>query len=109
MAERHGKCSRSNSREYAVPRFYFQIEDGKKIEDHDGTELPDLQSVRVEAVALAGALLKDHAPTWDGSDWKMTVTDEAGRPVFKLCFSAETLGTKAHPSASASPQPSGPD
>jgi hypothetical protein len=90
-----------------VPRFYFHVEDGKKIEDHEGTELPDLRSVRVEAVALAGALLRDHAPSWDGTDWTMTVTDEAGAPVFKICFSAETFDPAAQASASISPQPPG--
>jgi hypothetical protein len=91
-----------------VPRFYFNIEDGKKIEDHEGTELPDVAAARIESIALAGALLKDAARHWDGTDWRMTVTDEAGTVVFTLRFSAEVCAPAAQASASPSPQPSGP-
>jgi hypothetical protein len=91
-----------------VPRFYFNIEDGKKIEDHEGTELPDVAAARTESIALAGALLKDAARYWDGTDWRMTVTDDTGVVVFMLRFSAEECDPAAQASASASPRPSGP-
>ncbi len=55
----------------------------------DGSELPDLQAAREEAVALAGALLKEASEKfWSGEQWHMDVTDGNGLVLFRLDFSA---------------------
>ena len=39
-----------------MPLFHFNVEDGHSLPDLDGTELPDLESAKVEAVCMAGAM-----------------------------------------------------
>jgi hypothetical protein len=72
-----------------MPRFYFHIEDGRKIEDKEGTVLPDVKAARIEAIAMGGTMLRDTASYWDGTEWTMNVVDEAGKTVFRIRFSAE--------------------
>jgi len=74
-----------------MPRYFFHIDDGQMLADADGTDLPDLQSARGEAVSVAGAILKDmNGAFWDQtSAWRMHVTDEAGGLLFTLRFSAD--------------------
>jgi hypothetical protein len=44
---------------------------------------------RVQAVVAAGEALEDlDGKFWDGTDWRMWVTDESGATVCKLTFSA---------------------
>ncbi len=43
-----------------MPRFYFHIRDGDTlIEDHDGSDLPDLEAARSEALAGARSILAE--------------------------------------------------
>ena len=72
-----------------MPRIFFHIHDGKDFADKEGTELPDARAARVEAIATGGAMLKDTARYWDGTEWRMVVKDEAGKVVFRLRFAAE--------------------
>lgn len=69
--------------------YFFNIHDGADLPDEVGTELPDLRAVRAQAVRSSGEILRDYsAAQFEHLDWKMTVTDEAGRVVFMLRFSA---------------------
>ncbi|MBY3232270.1 DUF6894 family protein [Rhizobium laguerreae] len=72
-----------------MARFFFNLHDGISIPDTVGSEHPDLQSVRLEAVEtiaerLRGALLMKT----DVSAWLMNVTDERGVTVIVLSFTA---------------------
>ncbi|NKM22464.1 hypothetical protein GFM01_32885 [Rhizobium laguerreae] len=72
-----------------MARYFFNLHDGISIPDPVGSEHPDLQSARVEAVEtiaerLRGALLKKA----DVSAWLMNVTDEQGVTVIVLSFTA---------------------
>ena len=59
-----------------MPLYYFHIEDGQPFPDHEGTDLPNLEAARIEAVRLAGAMLKDSADTfWNGEQWQLRVTE----------------------------------
>jgi hypothetical protein len=74
-----------------MPRYYFNIHDGKDIFDDTGTELPDDDRAKTEAVRLAGGLLKDlGSDFWTGSDWLLRVLTEDGRNVCELTFSAKS-------------------
>jgi hypothetical protein len=72
-----------------VPRYFFHISDGVLIPDLEGSELPDLAAARVEAVAVAGGMLRDHAPDfWRTCEWRVIVTDDAHFILFSLSCQA---------------------
>jgi hypothetical protein len=76
-----------------MPRYYFHVIDGRSIIDNEGSELAGLRQARVEAIQLAGAILRDEGDTfWKGEQWHMNVTDASGRSVLKLHFSADDQG-----------------
>ena len=73
-----------------MPRFFFNIKDGKDLTDTEGTELAGIAEARDQALTAAGEMIKHQKDTvWNGSEWRMHVTDEAGRPVFTLRFAAD--------------------
>lgn len=74
-----------------MPIYFFHVDDGSLNTDQDGTELPDIGEARAEAVALAGAMLRElDGEFWaHGGRWAMHVTDDDGRLIFSLHFSAE--------------------
>jgi hypothetical protein len=68
--------------------------DGRDIIDNEGSELANLKEARVEAIQLAGAILRDEGDKfWNGEEWHMNVTEASGRSVLKLRFSAQDEGT----------------
>jgi hypothetical protein len=77
-----------------MPRYYFNINDGRMILDEEGTELPSLAAAREEAIRNSGEILRNGAgpALWAGEPWRMWVTDEpagGGKILFTLKFSAE--------------------
>ena len=77
-----------------MPRYFFNVKDGRDIPDTEGTVLADADAARVEAVAALGDLIKGHAETfWKTSDWQMHVTDEHGDSVCYLRLSG-TVGVQ---------------
>ena len=76
-----------------MPRYYFHVIDGREIIDNEGTELSGLREARVEAIHLAGSILRDEGDKfWKGEQWHMNVTDASGQSVLKLRFSADDQG-----------------
>ena len=76
-----------------MPRYFFHVIDGRSIIDNQGSELASLKEARVEAIQLAGAILRDEGDTfWNGQEWHLDVTDASGQSVLKLRFSAEDQG-----------------
>jgi hypothetical protein len=70
-----------------MPRYHFNVFDGLGTPDFDGTELPNRQAARREAIRLAGALLEQEAERLRlGEDWRMEVTDHMGLILFRLDF-----------------------
>jgi hypothetical protein len=73
-----------------MPRYFFHVHDGSSTKDTDGTEFLDIFEAQAEAIRLSGELLSElGGKFWDGEDWSLEVTDEAGRVLFILRFSAE--------------------
>jgi hypothetical protein len=71
-----------------MPRYFFHVADGYLVIDREGTELSDLASAKAEALRTSGEILREtHCGVW-GHEWRMDVTDEAGKPLFTLRFSA---------------------
>ena len=72
-----------------MPRYFFNVHDGCMAPDDTGTDLPDLNAARTEAVKLAGALLNDGTEIFLGClNWSMDVKDKAGSVLFSLRFTA---------------------
>ena len=70
--------------------FFLYIEDGSATIDEEGSEFPDMNSVRDEAVRLSGEILRDMGERfWPEAKWALTVTDEDGRKVLGLRFTAD--------------------
>jgi hypothetical protein len=70
-----------------MPRYFFHVFDGKALRDREGTELPDYNHARREAISYAGKLLDDDASRIGlGEDWHMEVVDEVGLILFRLDF-----------------------
>ena len=73
-----------------MPRYFFHVHDGSSIRDNEGTELPDIFAAQEQAILLSGELLREMGGKfWNGEEWSLEVTDEAGRILFILRFSAE--------------------
>ena len=73
-----------------MPRYFFNVHDGRSRPDREGTELPDLNTVRDEAVRFAAGLLADHSDEfWQGDEWVLEVADEEGLVLFRLQFVAK--------------------
>jgi hypothetical protein len=91
-AERHDMLPPQARQEHTVPRYFFHVKDGRSIPDDVGIELPDIQAAQAQAVTGSAEILRDEGSQfWDGTDWRMTVTDERGHILFVLRFSAEEL------------------
>ena len=70
-----------------MPRYHFNVHDGRDVPDVDGTELPDLVFARREAIRMAGSLLEEGArDILPDSEWGMEVTDGTGLILFQLDF-----------------------
>ena len=62
-----------------MPRYFFHRTDGGFDPDTEGTELPDMEVARVEAVRYAAGTMRDRPDyVWDGKDFRIEMTDEAG-------------------------------
>ena len=63
-----------------MPRFYLHIRDGDRfLEDPDGSELPDLDAARAEAMASARELLADKIKAGEVvNGQRFEIVDEAG-------------------------------
>lgn len=68
-----------------MPRFFFDLSNHESLPDPTGTELPDANAARVEAILFSGAWLRDHPEmVWDGQEMRVIVRDENHRTIFTL-------------------------
>ena len=75
--------------EAQMPRYFFHVRDGHDMPDLDGTELPNAETARREAVQMAGRLIADRPLQFvDGTQWHIEVTNEADMILFRLDFLA---------------------
>lgn len=81
-----------------MPRYFFSCEGAETFRDEEGTELPDLRSAQLQAIQQCGQILQDHAEGFAASPyWRVFVTDEDGRILFQLKFTASLSGEEAEP------------
>lgn len=73
-----------------MPRYFFDIKDGQEFLDEDGSEWPDLEAARIEAVRYSAEVLKEMPERfWNCEEWRMTVSDASRKKLFVLKFQAE--------------------
>jgi hypothetical protein len=76
-----------------VPRYFFNVVDGRFLPDLEGTPMSGLDAAKDEAVRTAGEMLRD-LRNWGGSEWQMHVSDESGTTLIKLTFSAKVIAAE---------------
>jgi hypothetical protein len=64
---------------HTMPRYFFHLENGGRIEDKRGHNLPDDSAARREAEGIAAALLRSR-----GRVWSVVVTNEWGHDVIEI-------------------------
>ncbi len=90
-----------------MSRYYFDVRDGSVFPDDTGTELPNIETAREQAVRFSGKLLTDlGAKFWDVGDWRISVRDESGRVLFGLSLAAtDAAPTRIQDRSSPEPSP----
>lgn len=62
---------------WIMPRYHFHTADGHRWSDPEGSDLPDLQAARAEAVRFASEMLRGKAEElWRDGQWRVEVTNE---------------------------------
>ena len=73
-----------------MPRYFFNVTDGRFAPDPTGTVLPDTYAAQDEAVRASGGMIREMGGRfWDEKEWMMEVADEGGQALFALRFVAE--------------------
>jgi hypothetical protein len=68
-----------------MARYFFHTEGALRQADDDGTELGDHGEARKHAIVFAGQVMHgEPSVLWDGNDFNVKVTDEAGLLLFTL-------------------------
>lgn len=71
-----------------MPRFFFHVrDDGGLRRDAEGTELPDVEAARKEAVARACEIWSKRPPDSSHNNDTFEITTEAGEVVRRVAFS----------------------
>ncbi len=62
-----------------MPRYFFHRTDGDFDPDREGTELPDLDAARLEAIKYAAETVKDSPDqVWSSTPFRIEVSDDTG-------------------------------
>jgi len=78
-----------------MPRYYFDTQNGEQhFHDDEGSELPDVQAARDEAIAVLPEIAGGELPDGDRREMVLTVRNEAGQVFFKttLLLTTEWIG-----------------
>jgi hypothetical protein len=72
----------------SVPIFFFDIQFGEHhIRDDEGSDLPDRDAARREALMVLPDIVRDKSPCADQSNFVAEVRDESGRVIFTATLS----------------------
>ena len=62
-----------------MPRYHFHRTNGGFVPDPEGTDLPNFDTARTEAVRYAAETIRERPSfVWDGRDFRVEVTDDGG-------------------------------
>jgi hypothetical protein len=77
-----------------MPRYFFNIMDGRPVVDREGMELPDAAAARKEATRYAIDLARRRSRLAGQSDVEnVVVTDEHGAEVLTVTFPASAVAS----------------
>jgi hypothetical protein len=80
-----------------MTRYFFDTQDGQSVADAEGVELPSLAAAEIEAVRLAGELLREHAEEfWTSRVFAVSVTDQHGVGQFVITIAGTRTPTRGH-------------
>ncbi len=80
-----------------MPRFFFNCEGAQSFQDAEGTDLPNLDAVRWQAIHNASEILKEHADAYAKiKHWRVYVTDEHGATIFAMVLREEPSEEATH-------------
>lgn len=83
MSDFRGQCSRFA--DPAMPKYFFQVIDGKGLVDDEGADLENLAAAMREATRYAGCLLKENkTDIRPDVDWSLRVSDCSGQTIFQI-------------------------
>lgn len=75
-----------------MPRYFFDVKDGRDFPDKKGSIHAGLVAARIEAVRYSGEVLREMPDRfWNCEEWTMTVSDAARAPLFQLKFMTISL------------------
>ena len=70
-----------------MPRYFFHVVDGQRLQDDTGIELHDIGEAQLEAIQLPRRVITDDAILISkGDDWRLEVTDHMGLRLFRFDF-----------------------
>jgi hypothetical protein len=69
-----------------MPRYYFSLRNGRRFDDVDGLELPNIAAAREEASGFAGDLMKMEPGRSDWRGYFVRVSGEDQEHLFDLPF-----------------------
>ncbi len=76
-----------------MPRYFFDIDNHKYVNDDDGTDLADDEEARVQAVIFAGDYLSDHpAIARHGARFRVTVRNDQGSVLLAVAVMIDEPG-----------------
>jgi hypothetical protein len=76
-----------------MPRYFFDFTgNDEAASDNDGLTLLDHQAAFEEATMACGEMIRTiDGHLQPGNGWRMEVTDEAGKLIYRLLFMAESF------------------
>ena len=76
-----------------MPRYFFDIDNHKYVNDDDGTDLANDEEARVQAVIFAGDYLSDHpAIARHGARFRVTVRNDEGSVLLAVAVMIDEPG-----------------
>lgn len=77
-----------------MPRYFFHLNrsDDEVDRDNDGLTFLDHQAAREEATLACAEIIRTiDGHLRPGASWQMEVTDDTGKPIYRLRFIAESF------------------
>lgn len=72
-----------------MPGYHIELRTADQVWETLVVERDDLAALRLEMARFVGELLRDHAhKVWADKDWRMDVTDDAGRILYVMNIAA---------------------